>query len=176
MKKNTIISQLAYEDKEGSLRFKGVRYLLIRPETLASVQMALENEVGRERAGEILAAGGITGGRLSGRKYKQAFGLEDRQAIEYMCQMGGEIGWGRFRFVELDQQAPRLVVEVDHSPFAEFSGRRASQGVCHLIRGVLAGLANAIFGEEVEARETRCLACGDACCRFEVQGKSSQDI
>ena len=55
------------------------------------------------------------------------------------------------------------------APFAEAYGDRAALGVCHLIRGVLGGLMAGTFGAEVRARESLCLACGDACCRFEVE-------
>jgi predicted hydrocarbon binding protein len=171
---NTILSELNYHPSEGALRFKGVRYLLIRPETLASIQAALETEIGAELAGEILYAGGFTGGRLSGRKYKESFGLSDREAVEFMCRMGGEIGWGHFRLVELDAQAKRLVVEVDSSPFAEAYrlsstvGQRFPAGICHLIRGVLGGLGEGIFGVPVHAHETQCLVNRNPYCQFEV--------
>ncbi len=165
---NVILSELMYYGDEGALRFRDVRYLLIRPETLASFQRSLEGEVGPDRAGEVIFAGGFTGGRLSGRKYKEALGLSDREAVEFMCRMGGEIGWGQFRLVELDPEARRMAVEVGCSPFAEAYGEAATGGVCHLIRGVLGGLADGLFGGPVRARETMCLARGDPLCRFEV--------
>lgn len=174
MADNAILSELTYQTSEGALRFHDVRYLLIRPETLASIQGALDAEIGTERAGEILYAGGFTGGKLSGRKYKESFGLSDREAVEFMCRMGGEIGWGHFRLVELDAKAQRLVVEVESSPFAEAYrqaatvGQRSPAGICHLIRGVLGGLAEGIFGVPIHARETRCLANRNPYCQFEI--------
>lgn len=166
---NSILAELAYHPDEGGLRFRGVRYLLIRPETLASLLRALAGEVGPERAGDLLYAGGFTGGQLSGRRYKADFGLNDREAVEFMCRMGGEIGWGRFSLVALDPDAERLVVEVDHSPFAAAYGAGAPAGVCHLVRGVLGGLADGLFGNPVRAREVQCMAQGDPKCRFEVE-------
>jgi predicted hydrocarbon binding protein len=169
MAENSILSDLIYHDDEGSLRFSGVRYLLIRPETLASIQHALEAEVGLDRAGELLYAGGLTGGKLSGRKYKEVHNLSDREAVEYMCRMGGEIGWGGMELVHLDSEEHRLVVRVAHSPFAEAYGVGV-EGVCHLIRGVFGGLVSGLFGVEVESREIQCTARGDEACIFEVQG------
>ncbi|MFQ5575977.1 MAG: V4R domain-containing protein [Anaerolineae bacterium] len=185
MAKNSILSELVFNPTEGGLRFKGVRYLLIRPETIASFQKSLEAEAGRPAAGQILYAGGFTGGQLSGRKYKDTFGLSDREAVEFMCRMGGEIGWGHFRLVELDSGARRLVVEVNHSPFAvayaaagvdeqsniQHPTSKIEGGVCHLIRGVLGGLAAGVFSTAVTARETHCAARGDSTCRFEVEGQ-----
>jgi predicted hydrocarbon binding protein len=172
MAQESILTDLTSHPEQGALRIKDVRYLLIRPETFISLQKALEAEVGFVRAGEILYLGGFTGGRLSGHKYKQVFGLSDRQAVEFMCRMGSEIGWGCFRLIELDEDAHRLCVEVENSPFAETYGRGAPGGVCHLVRGVLGGLGAGVFGAEVVAQETLCLAKGDGECRFEVKATS----
>ncbi|MGD2253598.1 MAG: XylR N-terminal domain-containing protein [Anaerolineales bacterium] len=172
MAQESILSDLTSHPEQGALRIKDVRYLLIRPETLISFQKALEAEVGFARAGEILYPGGFTGGRLSGHKYKQAFGLSDRESVQFMCRMGSEIGWGRFRMITMDAEAHRLSVEVDNSPFAEAYGQGAQGGVCHFIRGVLGGLGAGVFGVEVFAQETLCLAKGDGKCRFEVKATS----
>ena len=173
MTENSILSELVYHPDEGSLRFKSVRYLLIRPETLASFQKALEAEVGWEKTGDILYAGGFTGGKLSGQKYKSTFGLSDREAVEFMCQMGREIGWGHFKLLELDPEVYYMLVEVTGSPFASAYGEAADSGVCHLIRGVLGGLGEGIFGEPVVAQEVRCTAMGDERCRFEIHSQTA---
>ncbi len=170
MQDNSILSELDYLPDEGSLRFKDVRYLLVRPETLASLQAAFEQEIGPNRAGDVLYSGGFAGGRLSGRRYKETFGYSDQQAVEFMCRMGGEIGWGRFKLIGLDTEDKALTVEVEGSPFAAAYIGRTEVGVCHLIRGVLGGLVSGLFQEEVRAVELLCLARGDPYCRFEVRG------
>jgi predicted hydrocarbon binding protein len=165
---NSILADLAYSPDRGALEFREVRYLLIRPETLAGIQKAMESELGPASAAELLSAGGFTGGKLSGQRYRESLDLSEREAVEFMCQMGGEIGWGRFRLIELDEGSGRLVVEVDDSPFAISYGPGAADGVCHLIRGVLEGLAAALFATKVSGSESLCLAKGDAHCRFEI--------
>lgn len=164
---NEILQGLEWDSEGGRLTFNEVRYLLIRPETLVDCQKAVEAEMGR-RAGELIFAGGFTGGSLSSRRYKEVFGYSDEEIVGFMCGMGGQIGWGRFELVELDAGAGRLVVQVHNSPFAEAYGT-ADHGVCHFIRGVMAGLGAGIFDAEVEAVETRCAAKGDAHCRFDVR-------
>jgi len=168
MTDNSVLSELTYSAERGALEFKGVRYLLIRPETLSSMQQAAEGELGAPKAADLLFAGGFTGGKLSGERYKQSLGLTDAEAVEFMCRMGGEIGWGRFRVVELDETKSRLVVEVEYSPFAEGFVEPSQSGVCHLTRGALSGLATGLFGMEVSSRESQCLAKGDPQCRFEI--------
>lgn len=164
---NAILAELTYDPNQGGLFYKDVRYLLIRPETLRDFQKAMEEAVGPEPAGELLAAGGHTGGLLSSKRYKEVFGLSDREAVEFMCRMGGQIGWGAMRLVEVDADAGRLVVEVSSSPFAAAYGP-SDHGVCHLIRGVMVGMAEGLFGRPVHGVETRCVAMGHECCRIEV--------
>ena len=159
MTDNSILAELDYSSDRGALEYKGVRYLLIRPETLRSMEQSAEQQF----------AGGFVGGKLSGQRYKQTLGLSNAEAVEFMCRMGGEIGWGQFRLVELDEANHRLKVEIDHSPFAEGYDEPTQAGVCHLTRGVLSGLATGLFGVEVSSDEVLCLAKGDPLCRFEIE-------
>ncbi len=170
---NPVVSALSWSAGAGALTFHDVRYLLIRPETLMQFQRAVESEVGPVRAGELLYSGGFSGGHLSGRRYKEAFGLSPREAVEFMCRMGGEIGWGRFELEALDVEHGRLVVTVHNSVFAQAGLQLPTfpepLPCCHLIRGVLGGLMSGLYGTRVQARELACLAQGAAACRFEVE-------
>ena len=174
---NSVLSELGWSADNGALIYEDVRYLLIRPETLIEFQKGVEAEVGAARAGELMYAGGYAGGRLSGRRYREAFRLTEKQAVEFMCRMASEIGWGRFRLMGLDPGARRLTVEVEGSPFAAAYLSHSSNnplpeiGVCHLIRGVLGGLLAGLFEVDVQATEKQCAALGGAGCRFEVETK-----
>jgi len=165
---NSILENLTYDPDQGRIAFKDVRYLLIRPETLRDFQKAVEAELGREKVAEMMLQGGLTGGRLSSKRYREVFGYSDQQIVEFMVKMGSEIGWGKFSVEKFDPAKGELVVQVASSPFAAVYGQ-SDTGVCHLIRGVLAGLAEGIFGRAVTSTETHCLAKGDAHCRFAIR-------
>jgi predicted hydrocarbon binding protein len=167
---NEILDNLSVET--GRLIFKDVRYMLIRPDTVVDFQKAVEEMVGPERCAEAMMAGGYTGGSRSSRRYKELFNYTDEEIVAFMCQMGGEIGWGKFRLVELDAASKRLVVEVENSAFAEAYAQDelSSLPVCHMIRGVLAGMAAGIFGGDVDSEEATCVAKGDSVCRFVIWG------
>jgi len=164
---NAVLRDLAHDASTGHLTFKGVRYLLIRPETVVAFQKAVEAELGA-RAGELMARGGRTGGALSTRRYREAFGLGPRELVEFIVRTGREIGWGAFTLDRLDLERRELVISVEHSPFAEAYGS-SSGPVCHLIAGVVGGLADGVFGGSVEVSETACLAAGGPACRFEAR-------
>jgi hypothetical protein len=166
MNKDHILEQMTFSPETGSLLFNGVRYLIIRPETLCAVQKIAEEEFGAAGTA-ILFKSALTGGRLSMEKYREIFCLSNQEAAAYMCEMGGQIGWGKL-FLELfDEDSQRIVVTVRHSPFAAAYGR-SHKPACHFIRGIVAGIAEAVFHHPTEVTETLCSACGDPYCRFET--------
>ena len=163
---NSILDNVEYAENDGAITFKDVRYMLIRPDTVVDFQKAVEAELG-ERTAEMMMAGGYTGGSRSSQRYKEVFDYSDEEIVAFMCNMGREIGWGDFEVEEFDQEGRRLVVLVRNSAFAEAYGD-ADRGVCHLIRGVMAGMAEGIFGGDVRSEETHCRAKGDDHCRFVI--------
>lgn len=166
---NSILEQLEFET--GRLIFKDVRYLFIRPEVIATLHQRIEAEVGPDKCAEIMMAAGNVGGAKSSQRYKEVFGYSEREIVEFMSKMGGEIGWGIFSLEHLDVDKGEMIIEVKDSPFATAYGPSESS-VCHLIRGVMGGMGAGIFGGEVSSLETACVARGDAVCRFEVKKES----
>jgi predicted hydrocarbon binding protein len=166
MAKNSIIDQLEYDPSSGALTYKGVRYILIRPETIAGFQHALE-KISLKDTRQAFFMGGFDGGLLSATKYKEMYDFSDAQIIEFMMQMGTEIGWGKFRLNHYRPDEKLLQVTVEKSAFSEIYGK-SSDGVCDLIRGVLSGMASALFSKDCEATEISCLARGDKNCVFVV--------
>jgi predicted hydrocarbon binding protein len=157
---NAVLAELV-DDGAGRLSYRGARYLLIRPETLAALQHALEST-----AGDAAAACFVAGGRAGGGKATASFAGGGRERAEALVAMGARIGWGQFT---LERFAPNdLVVTVAGSPFAEAYGP-ARGPVCHLIRGVLEALASAVLTGRPRVTETACAAAGAAVCRFEAR-------
>ena len=167
MSDNPILDELVYDQSSGALLYKGVRYLLIRPETITGFQKAIAESCG-QNTDENLFMGGFTGGNLSSKKYRELHHFNDHEIIEFMMNMGNQIGWGCFNLERYDPQGKRLRVSVTHSPFAESYGS-SSKGVCHLIRGVLSGMASVIFETDCTSTETECLSKGDQRCLFVIE-------
>jgi len=163
---NEILKQLNFVQEKGGLFYKEVRYLLIRPETLITFQKAVERELGG-KANQILFESGFTGGALSSKRYQEVFSFSDEEIVRFMMNMGPQIGWGRFELEKFDPDQKKLIVKVFHSPFAEAYGT-SSSGVCHFIRGVMAGLASTVFQKTVISKESSCLSKGDLFCQFEI--------
>lgn len=163
---NKILKDLCFAPEKGGLFYKEVRYLLIRPEVLVTLQKEIGKELG-EKANRILFQSGFQGGSLSSKKYREVFHFSDEEIVRFMIEMGPQIGWGRFELERFDPGNKHLLVKVHHSPFAEAYGS-STVPVCHFIRGVLTGMASVIFNKESEVNEILCLAKGDPFCRFEL--------
>lgn len=149
------------DDGSGALTVDGARYLLIRPETLAALQKAVEAALGR-RAADCLAAGG----REGGARATAGLAGSGEQRARRLVEMGRAIGWGRFTLEHFGHDG--LVVTVRRSPFAEAYGASAVP-VCHLTRGVLESLALLTLGRPARVVESECAATGADHCRFEAR-------
>ena len=174
MNENTILNELVFDQTAGALGYKNVRYLLIRPETLAGVQKAME-ESSQTEAHRAFFQGGFQGGYLSAKRFKEIHGFQDNEIINFMMKMGTEIGWGLFRLIDFDPTRHIIRVRVEKSPFAEAYGA-SSRAVCHLISGVLSGLATVLFGRDCSATEVQCLAMGDQHCVFHIPSEKKNRL
>ena len=163
---NEILKELNFVQEKGGLFYKEVRYLLIRPETMTAFQKAVEKELGG-KANEIFFESGFAGGVLSSKRYQEVFSFSNEEIVRFMMNMGSQIGWGRFELEKFDPNQKNLIVKVFHSPFAEAYGT-SSSGVCHFIRGVMAGMASTVFQKTVISKELSCISKSDLFCRFEI--------
>jgi predicted hydrocarbon binding protein len=169
MTKNSILDELEYDPASGALCYKDVRYLLIRPETIVGFQKAIEKQ-SQTAAIDALFQGGYQGGYLSAKKYKETQNLSDEKTINFMMAMGAEIGWGNFRLDQYNCDKKKLQISVENSPFAA-AYSDSTEGVCHLTRGVLCGLATILFSKSCTASEVECAAKGDHHCVFLICAK-----
>ncbi len=166
MKEESLLTQIEFHPETGSLLFKDVRYLLIRPETLGALQKRIEKGLGPGGA-ELIYESGFTGGKLSTAKYGELFRLSSEAVLRYMLEMGGQIGWGKFVLERFEPEMKRVSIRVFHSPFAAAYGP-SSKPVCHFIRGVIGGISAGIFGDEKRIAEISCASQGDPSCLFET--------
>ncbi|MHB8983912.1 MAG: V4R domain-containing protein [Carboxydocellales bacterium] len=166
---NQLLTSLNFNQDCGELLLNNTRYLLIRPETVMTFQREAEVAFG-SAVGQILFQGGYRGGRLSAETFGQSEGRQGAAVASYMADMGTQLGWGKLLVTQCSLESGRLEVEVENSVFAKGYGK-SDHPVCHLIRGVFAGVAEVMFQSPVEGEEVTCLARGDHCCRFSYQAR-----
>lgn len=167
--KANLLSNLKYDGDRGEILLNNTRYLLIRPETVMTFQREAEAAFGAAIGG-ILFQGGYRGGRLSAETFGQADGRQDEAIAKFMTEMGTQLGWGKLWISKFSSSDGTLEVVVENSVFAQGYGT-STHPVCHLIKGVFAGVAEVIFQSPVTGEEVSCLAKGDEHCRFSYQVK-----
>ncbi len=163
---NEILDNIDYSEDGGALLYNGVRYMLIRPETVLEMFKAITDEVGHEKAGQVFYRSGHRGGSLSATHFRREMGLSPEEIVRFMAKMGGQLGWGRIEINSLNVDDGFLELDVYHSVFSEEFGQ-AEMPVCHMIRGVFAGTWSGSIDKDVDGLETRCRAVdGPGPCSF----------
>jgi predicted hydrocarbon binding protein len=163
--RNEVIDNLDFDEGAGILTYKGMRYFLIRPETVGDLYGLVRKELG-ERGNEAFFQAGYTGVSRSLRTYKTQLGLSGESLLPFVIRIGSHLGWGSMALLSLDLDGRRMSIEVKNSVFAQAAS--GPEACCHMLRGVLAALGEAVFESPVSAQEVACLAKGDASCLFTV--------
>ncbi len=162
---NPVLENLQYESALGALNFNGIRYLLIRPETVMEIQKVIEEKFGINAAREIFYQSGFRGTSLTARKLLEG-GLTSQQCLEEMFRMGGHLGWGKFELPNMKAEGKEdIEIVIQGSPFARAYGS-SEQPVCALLCGALAGIFTAVKRVTYRCREIRCTASGHTSCVF----------
>lgn len=165
---NEVIANLEFDDETGVLSYHGIRYFLIRPETLGDLYTLLKQSMGKKGDNAFFQAG-YTGVSRSLRAYEAQLGLKGEALLSFLTKMGSHLGWGSMALLSLDLPGKRMRIEVKNSVFAQAGGGQEAQ--CHMLRGVLAAMGEAVFGSPASVREVACLAKGDASCHFVIRAR-----
>lgn len=160
---------LKVEMAAGQLRLGPRRLVLLRPLVLMELQKSLEDHLG-SRAAEYFYTAGYGWAESEARRLKAALAEEGASLAGLFCTQMGEMGWGQWRLVGLDTAAGLLSVEVENSPLAHEYGP-ADDPVCHLLAGMVAGLAEVLLGAPAGCTELTCLARREPSCRFEARAQ-----
>ena len=167
---NQLLDSLIYTPEEGKLSLQAARYLLLRPEILVDIQMALETHIPQESADVLAKAAQNDGVTIAGR-LREVFSYSEEQVLSSFAFMLGESGWGVTTVEMLNLESAELVLKVEGSPFAEIYGPSVKP-VCHILSGLFQGAGVAIFDRDVDGQEIQCYARGDDVCRFVISAKS----
>ena len=121
----------------------------------------------------ILFDMGLEAGKSIARGLERRFGLFGRQAFETFLAMCTAMGFFTYELVGFDAESRQAIVHLFHSfecePFRERGERRTRS---HLLRGMVAGALETVFGCPMMVRETRCVARGDGYCEFVAEPRA----
>lgn len=163
------VRELIFDQNEGTLQIGPLRYVLMRPDTVAEIQKGVEDRLGPKSA-EYLYTAGASWAVGAYRRLKAALPESEEGLIKALCIHATELGWGRWGLERFAPGEKKLVVRVFGSPFAAAYGQ-SDEPVCHLITGAVSGLAESLLKMPTACSEQVCMAQGGADCVFVATGQ-----
>ncbi|RLE87764.1 MAG: hypothetical protein DRJ49_06005 [Thermoprotei archaeon] len=93
---------------------------------------------------------------------------DSKRSLMYTLLYNESLGHGKFKLEEYIERAYCRIVARELSECLEVKSDKPNS---QLFRGILAGCISKLWDEEVEVKETKCIAMGDPYCEFEVEIK-----
>ena len=147
--------RLVFDTLRGEVRDGPRRYAILR----ADVLMGLFDQLDPQARQQALQAFGASVARFGGESVEAYLAQCGPDALlQVMKQSSASLGWGCWH---IEQTPDTLLLEVENSPFAASTQVRGAPA-CHPIAGMLAAVAQALWGGQATARELHCACEEDA--------------
>lgn len=118
-------------------------------------------------AAVILQRVGYSYGRAMGRAAKNS-DTSPEQTFEAMQTLARESGWGALSLNSGDLFGGQARIVVRDCFFC-LHAREATEPVCHVLVGLIGGIADEIIGPQHRVTEEKCIAKGDAVCEIMIE-------
>ncbi len=163
IEKIKLLKNLKIDESKGEMSIGGVRFLMISPELLCSLQRNLL-KIGPVMERMFYDAGKDCGKEFA-RSVSKVFKIKDKDGFVDMCEKFGTLsGWGKLTIVEKDYDNDRYRINLSNS-FLSGAGEKGKKN-CYFNAGMLAGSAEIILKKEMDAVETKCASQGHSHCEF----------
>ena len=146
--------------------FDGSRVMALGSHGWATIERELETTF-ITGAAVILQRLGYSYGRAVGRAAKKQ-DLDPEHAFEAMQNLARESGWGGFNLNSGDLNAGEAAITVRDCFFC-LHARESPEPVCHVLTGLVGGMADEILNVSHRVAETKCIAKGDAVCEILIE-------
>jgi predicted hydrocarbon binding protein len=152
----------------GVIRQGDLRYVMMRPDTLANIQKGVEDRLGSKSA-EYLYTAGASWSLGVLQRMKRALPEDDGELLHLFCEHATQLGWGDWQLEVMQPHEKGLAIRVRNSPIAEAYGQ-SDQPVCHLLAGAVSGACEFICHMPSACIEQTCAAQGASDCLFVASG------
>lgn len=152
----------------------GDRALIFRKPLYEGFAVGIRRQFGSAGEAFLYYTGYESGIKLgeSYRRIAESLGVEDPIEIaqKIAAPVAMSMGFGRAELVEASLRPPQATIRMYENPECEL-GLYSKKPYSHFIRGIVAGILTQLFGVEMMAEETQCIAKGDPYCEFKVTPK-----
>jgi len=147
--------------KEGEIDLLRERMLFLPTNVLVKVQQAVAKDKG-EFYGIPLYSMFKEGGKAYAPAVRDQVGLNGGEIAKWMGTASTASGWGSIKLVDYNNEKSRGIFEVVNSPFIQHFP--PPNPCCHIIRGLIAGTLETLFGKGIDGIEKSCgVSTGSKC-------------
>jgi len=143
----------------------GSRVIALGSHGWATIERELESTF-ITGAAVILQRVGYSYGRAVGRAAKRQE-LDPERAFEVMQELAKESGWGALSLNSGDLNAEARITMRDC--FFCLHARESTEPVCHVLVGLIGGMADEILNVSHRVAEEKCIAKGDKLCEILIE-------
>jgi predicted hydrocarbon binding protein len=118
-------------------------------------------------AAVILQRVGYSYGRAMGRGVKRQ-NVAPESTFDVMQSLARESGWGMFSLNSGDLYGGQARITVKDCFFC-LHAREATEPMCHILVGLVGGIADEVIGATHRVSEEKCIAKGDAVCEVLIE-------
>jgi predicted hydrocarbon binding protein len=166
---NEMLNQVEI-DADGKLTLMGVRSVITPVGSLVGIMEASDDIMGPRGTWIITYRAGYSTAMDFARTMMEVHSFDANQVALAYSDFAHLRGWGFYRLVELEFANGHGRLHVHHSIFADHFLEQgiSNHPVCGFIAGALAGVASAVSGVRVRAKELQCAAMGADFCELVV--------
>lgn len=147
-------------------KLDGSRVIALGSHGWATIEKELETTF-ITGAAVILQRVGYSYGRAMGRAAKREE-IAPEMTFDTMQALARESGWGMFALNSGDLFGGQARITVKDCFFC-LHARESSEPVCHVLAGLVAGMADEIIGASHRTVEQKCIAKGDEVCEILIE-------
>lgn len=173
-------AEIKYDPKTGKMMFQGVESIILQKSIMADIQKEFEKIIGPAYKTIIYKATKESVKRFFSGYFKIIFKtigkLAGKRSIwEKIIETMPKVGWGYVEIKEFDEKNFKIILTLKNSCIAT-NYKKSKTSVCHIIAGMGAGLSTMIFNKDMNCKETKCIAKGDAYCEFKISPEESYEL
>lgn len=161
--------QLVFE--EGRMSLFKTPLAIVAPDFIVDLQKELE----KRNLENLIYLSARTFGKQWFASMDKNYGLKTKDIMKWGPDIISLAGWGKVTVKTKKDSEMTVAISLEKSVNALLYGS-ANKSVDHLFRGLVCGAWSYVYGEDLEAIETKCLAKGDKVCEFIIMPKKNFDL
>jgi predicted hydrocarbon binding protein len=153
--------------EDGQIIIFNATNIIFPTRSLLFLMQLLEKKYGSKESEEILKEVGKFQIRQAMIRYKKLFEIEKwekRKFLEFETKISELLGLGKWEIKEFLARSKTNPIAIEYKLMFGESKKPIDFFIC----GILEEAYKSYLGKPVEVKETKCIACGDPYCQFEV--------